>query len=225
MLLIVDLLQVAHQGYESRLVRFEGVARTGRKNVDRFAIGPDSVRKTFGIFLHPRRNIVHVAVFPGSEPQQHQMQVVCARALHDLVHNAEVKMALLGLKLLPVDRRGHGVGVQSGHRLPHLREFAEPCAGVVNLAAQYQVRTAFNKQGVAAVFLHEPRRFYGQSQRKRNESKERSGKETAKSGVSHEIDYPLKNVIVARGLRKPVRHASILRIHSPSSAATLRGCS
>ena len=103
---------------------------------------------------------------------------MCERALDKLVHNGEVEAALLRLKLFPVDGCGQGVGVQSGHRLPHLRQFAGPCAGVVNLAAENQVRTAFHIQGKAAVFLHQPRRFNGQSLWKRDENKERASEKT-----------------------------------------------
>src|ERR1035437_4981510 len=113
------------------------------------------------------------------------MQVMGARAFDNLIHNTEVEAALLRLKLLPVDWRGQGVGVQSGHRLPHLRQLAGPCAGVVNLAAENQVRPALDKQSVAAIFLHQSRRFNGQSQRKRDGSKEKASKKIVKSGNAH----------------------------------------
>ena len=87
------------------------------------------------------------------------MQIVRAGAFHDLVHIGVVEAALLGFELLPVDRRLHGVGMQRGHRLPHLRQLAGPSAGVMNLAAENQIGSAFDHERVAAILLDELRSF------------------------------------------------------------------
>jgi hypothetical protein len=58
---------------------------------------------------------VHVAVLPGTEPEQNNVQIVCAGSLYDLVDGGEVKVSGLRFKLFPVDRSLDSVGVQRLH--------------------------------------------------------------------------------------------------------------
>ena len=66
------------------------------------------------------------------------MELMGASALDDLVYVRVIEVSLSGFKLLPVDGSFHGIGMQGSHRLPDLRQFGWPAAGIVNLAAQNQ---------------------------------------------------------------------------------------
>ena len=149
-----------------------------------------------GVGFDPSRHVVHVAVFPGAEPQQDDMQVVIACAIHDGVNVGEVEFAGLWLELFPINGSLDGVGVQRSHRLPNLRQFAGPGAGVVNLTTENEERLAVNQQSVATILLHEPRRFgserVGERSRKENDEKRDSAEKRRRSqGADTHVDHLL----------------------------------
>ena len=116
-----------------------------------------------------------------------------ASAVHDSVDVAEVEFAGLRLELLPIDGSLDGVGMQCGHGLPHLRQFARPGAGVVNLAAENEKGLAINQQGVTTVLLHESRRFGGERGKEGGrEEKEKKGGSKLRGisrGADTHVDY------------------------------------
>ena len=149
---MIDFIQVMGKSGKGAFIGFEGVVRKRREDIDRIAIGADDAWVFGCVVLNPDRRIMHVAVFPRAEPQENDSQVVGARPGDDGVEIAEIEFAGLRFQLLPINGRGNGVGVQRFHGVPHLRQLAGPCAGVVNLSAQYKKRFAIDKQGVAACF-------------------------------------------------------------------------
>ena len=153
MVVAVDGFQVAHESGKSLLVGIEICARVRGEYVDGLAVRLEHARVTLGIGFDPLRHVVHVAVFPCSEPKDDQVQIVGPGALDKLVDVGEIKFAGFGLDLLPVNRGFHGVGVQGCHRSEHLRQLGGPGAGVVDLAAQDQIGLAFDQKGPATVFL------------------------------------------------------------------------
>ena len=92
----VDFLDVAHQRDIRMLVGVKISLRIWRQDVENFAVGRDLARIFFQIGLHPFRDIVGLAVFPGAEPQDDEMQFVFARAVHKLIDGREIKFARLG---------------------------------------------------------------------------------------------------------------------------------
>ena len=71
------------------------------------------MRKAQRIGFHPGRHIVQIAIFPCTEPQQYQMQVVRPRAFQKLVNDRVVEVAFLRFQLLPVNGCLQRVSVQS----------------------------------------------------------------------------------------------------------------
>ena len=151
----VDGFQVAHESGESGFIGFEIGVGVGGEDVEGFAAGIEHARVSFWIGLDPLGGVVHVAVFPGAEPEEDQVEMVFAGAGDERVDIGEIEFALLGFELFPVNGGFESVGVEKGHALPDLREFGGPGAGVVNLAAEDEIGLAIDEEGPAAVFLDE----------------------------------------------------------------------
>ncbi len=154
-LVVVDLFEVVHQCGEGCLIGVQSVLRDGREHVDRLSIGANDPWKARGIGFDPGRSVVHVAVLPCAKPQKNDVEIVRASTVDYSVDVGEIELTWLTLELLPVNRGFDSVGMQSGHGLPHLRQFAGPGARVVNLPAEDEERLAINEEGVAAILLHE----------------------------------------------------------------------
>ena len=125
---------------------------------------------------------MHVPVLPGAEPKEDEAQIVGAGSLYQGIDIREVELARLGFELFPVDRRFESIGVQRGHRFPHLRKLAGPGAGVMNLSSEDEVGTPVDEQGMASGFVDQTRRFGGEKGLDRTESEECQGRNRAHGG-------------------------------------------
>ena len=153
----IGSLEVFHESRKRGLVGFERRRRERRRRVRQIAVLVHHMRITLGVELHPLWHVVLAAVLPRPKPQNHQPHVMLAGLGQKQVDDAIVVLTLLRLKLLPVDRRFHGIDVEELHRRPDLGQRGRPGAGVMHLRAQHQVGSAVHEKGVAPVFLHDLR--------------------------------------------------------------------
>ena len=86
---------------EGRLVRLERRLRDRREDVYWLAIGPDDPRETLRVGLHPLRDVVHVAVLPRPEPQEHDVKTMLAGSGDDRVDVRPVEGARPWLRPVP----------------------------------------------------------------------------------------------------------------------------
>ncbi len=149
----ISVLEVLHEGGEGALVRFEGCRGKRGRRVNQLSALIGHMGIALGIELHPFGHIVLAAVLPGAEPEQNQVNVVLAGLGEDGVHRRVIELPLLGLELLPVDRRFERVGMEVFDGGPHLGERGRPVAGVVRLRAQHQKRRAVHQQCIASILL------------------------------------------------------------------------
>ena len=150
---------MSHESGEGRLVRFQRGGRKGRRRVHRLSVLVHHVRVTVGSQLHPLRHIVLASVLPGSEPEQHQAQVMLASLFQHGINCRVVVLALPRFKLLPVDRHLDRIDVEVFHGGPHLWKHVQPGAGVMHLGAQHQIRSVVHEEGEASVLFHDARNW------------------------------------------------------------------
>src|SRR5947207_2197814 len=90
---------------------------------------------------------MHISVFPSSEPEENHVQIVRARTIYDRVNVFPIEFSGLRLHLLPINGSFNSVRVQLSQGLPHRRQLRRPCARVVNLAPEHQVRLTVHEKG------------------------------------------------------------------------------
>ena len=118
----VDGLDVTQKRGEGSLIGVEIGGRVGTHHVQQLAVGVLLARVGLGVGLDPLRNVVVLAVLPGAEPEQDEVEVVLARLRDQQVHVGEVECALGGLDLLPVDGGLDSIGVHGFGCAPRYRE-------------------------------------------------------------------------------------------------------
>src|SRR5260370_23582182 len=151
-----------HEGGEGVLVGFEVGRGVGREHVQDFAVGVQLAGILFGIGLDPLRYVVCLAVLPGSEPEQNEVEVVLTCTVYEQIHVGEVELALFGLHLLPVDGRFDGVDMKGVECRPYLWQSAGPRTGVIDLSTEDKEGFAFDDHGKVAVLFLQTRHVVGQ---------------------------------------------------------------
>jgi hypothetical protein len=93
------------------------------------------------------------------------------------IQEREIETTFGGLDLLPGNRHEHGIRFQLLDGRPHLWQYGRPCARVVHLRAENDVRLAVDEQRVTAILLDDARQFGGVDGRRDGE---KSRKKTQK---------------------------------------------
>ena len=75
----IRFANVAHECGEGVFIGFEIIGGTGGKNRQHLPVGTQGPRITLCVVLHPLRNVMRLAILPGTEPEQHQSQMVLPR--------------------------------------------------------------------------------------------------------------------------------------------------
>jgi len=133
----VVLLEIGHQSSKRAGIGIAVGLAIGRETPDGHAQGIDHAPEALLILFYPGGAIVHIAVLPGGEPQEHQLDAVLARQGQQRVHGGQVEDALCRLHLLPVDGYLQGVAVHRRHRPKGgLRLLAIVAARILGLAPQ-----------------------------------------------------------------------------------------
>ena len=150
----VDGLDVSHEGGEGVLVGFEIDGGAGGHDVEELAFGVLFAGVLFGVGLDPLGDVMVLAVLPGAEPEEDDVEMVLAGLVDDEVDVAEVEFVLRGFDLFPVDGGFDGVDVEGFEGGPGDGKRGGPGAGVVDLRAEEEVGVAIDDEGevVVAVF-------------------------------------------------------------------------
>ena len=78
--------------------------------------------------LNPLGNVVVLAVLPGAEPEQDQLQVVLTRTVYEQIYVGEVELAGRGLHHFPIDGCLDRVDVEVCKRGPDIGKGTRPGA-------------------------------------------------------------------------------------------------
>ena len=125
-----------HQAAEGPLIRLESGAAERGEVADLVAVVGDDPPEAGRVLLDPLGDIFHVAVLPGAEPEEDQLEVPLPAGFDDLFDKEGVKEPLRRLEALPADGDGAGVDFHQLAGFPEVFEFLHRIArGVVGLRA------------------------------------------------------------------------------------------
>ena len=146
---VIDAANVFHYRPESPRIGVASRLAQRRNDPHLLTPRPDHAPVRGAVALHPVRGVIHVAVLPGGEPQEHQTQVVPASARHDFVDEVEVKLSRLRLDQLPIKGHFRRVRMNPHHGLPERFKILRAAgARVVCLAPQHQKRLAIHQKTI-----------------------------------------------------------------------------
>lgn len=95
---------------------------------------PESIR----IGFYPFRNIRHIGILAGAEPENYQLQSRCAHAENQFFYLREIINAFLWFQLIPVYRNLQGISVVLLYRINGtVDHFPAPVARIVRLKPQH----------------------------------------------------------------------------------------
>ena len=159
---LVDFLDMLHQGRIGVSVRLQGCLTEGGQYVEEPAAGRLHERIGDRIALDIAGCISGVAVLPAGEPDHHHLEPVLACVPDYMVDGGKIVMAGLVFNHIPGAGSDYRVEMAVFHLLPHpdALHVAFRCArGVVQLARQHQERLSIHLEMGNPVLL-DKRRLY-----------------------------------------------------------------
>ena len=159
---LVDFLDMLHQGFEGVPVRIQGFLAEGGQHVEESAVG--GLHQGIGdrIALDIAGCISGVAVLPAGEPDHDHLEAVLARGADHVVDGGEIVMAGLVLDNIPGAGGDHGVEVPVFHLLPYPDAFHitfRGARGVVEFSCQHQERFSVHLEMGNPVLLDKGRLY------------------------------------------------------------------
>jgi hypothetical protein len=151
---VVDILDVLHERGEGTGIGFLCGGALGAEDFNLGAI-LDDAWKAAGILLDPDRRVAGHAVFPRSEPEKDDAQMVVAGLIEQTVDERKVVLPFCRLDEFPAEGSDHGVEVHRSEPGPEgLQVVQARRRGVVQFATEDEERLPVHDElGGCAAFL------------------------------------------------------------------------